>query len=294
MSDPQERLETYRAKRDFSVTAEPAGAGGRRAGRAGSSSSATGPAASTTTSGSRSTACWSAGPCPRGRRSTPRPGSWRSTSRTTPSSTSTSRASSPRASTAAATSSCGTGARGSRSSTDDPAAAIEKGELHFDLQGEKLAGRFVLVRRDRTPTASGKEQWLLLHKNDEHAEPGWDPEDHPRSVKSGRTNDEVAGRPRRRCGAATCRRPRPSIRLGRRPAARVGPADRRRAGRPRRAGQGRHVGAPGPGAEAHQPRQGALPRPGRRGAGHQARPRSATTPRSPRSCCPTCTTGRST
>ena len=30
---------------------------------------------------------------------------------------------------------------------DDPVEAIEKGELHFDLQGEKLAGRFVLVRR---------------------------------------------------------------------------------------------------------------------------------------------------
>ncbi len=77
--------------------------------------------------------------------------------------------------------------------TDDPARAIDKGDLHFDLQGEKLAGRFVLVRRDRDQ--SGKEQWLLLHKNDEHARPGWDPEDHPRSVKSGRTNDEVAVAP---------------------------------------------------------------------------------------------------
>ncbi len=77
--------------------------------------------------------------------------------------------------------------------TDDPARAIERGELHFDLQGEKLAGRFVLVRRDREQ--SGKEQWLLLHKDDDHARPGWDPEDHPRSVKSGRTNDEVATAP---------------------------------------------------------------------------------------------------
>ncbi|MBV8993119.1 MAG: ATP-dependent DNA ligase, partial [Pseudonocardiales bacterium] len=32
------------------------------------------------------------------------------------------------------------------SGTDDPARAIERGELHFDLYGEKLAGRFVLVR----------------------------------------------------------------------------------------------------------------------------------------------------
>ena len=77
--------------------------------------------------------------------------------------------------------------------TDDPAAAIAKGDLHFDLQGEKLAGRFVLVRRDRD--GGGRAQWLLLHKNDDAARPGWDPEDHPRSVKSGRTNDEVKSAP---------------------------------------------------------------------------------------------------
>jgi len=33
--------------------------------------------------------------------------------------------------------------------TGDPAAAIEGGELHFDLFGEKLRGRFVLVRTRR-------------------------------------------------------------------------------------------------------------------------------------------------
>ncbi len=79
------------------------------------------------------------------------------------------------------------------SRTDNPARAIERGELHFDLHGEKLAGRFVLVRTDEN--RPGKEQWLLLHKNDDHAQPGWNPEDHPKSVKSGRTNDEVAAAP---------------------------------------------------------------------------------------------------
>jgi bifunctional non-homologous end joining protein LigD len=77
--------------------------------------------------------------------------------------------------------------------TDDPAAAIEKGSLHFDLHGEKLAGHFALVRRDRG--SGGKEQWLLFHKDDEAAVPGWDAEDHPHSVKSGRTNDEVRDAP---------------------------------------------------------------------------------------------------
>ena len=79
------------------------------------------------------------------------------------------------------------------SGTGDPAAAIAAGELHFDLTGEKLAGRFVLIRRDREP--GRREQWLLLHKRDEQAVDGWDPEDHPRSVKSGRTNDEVKAAP---------------------------------------------------------------------------------------------------
>jgi bifunctional non-homologous end joining protein LigD len=79
------------------------------------------------------------------------------------------------------------------SGTDDPARAIERGELHFDLQGEKLAGRFVLVRSGEAQARG--EQWLLIHKNDDYARSGWSPEEHPRSVKSGRTNDEVAAAP---------------------------------------------------------------------------------------------------
>ncbi len=75
----------------------------------------------------------------------------------------------------------------------DPLKAIEKGDLHFDLDGQKLRGRFVLVRRDRD--SSGKEQWLLLHKNDDFAVPGWDPEEHLRSVKTGLTNDQVKAAP---------------------------------------------------------------------------------------------------
>ena len=77
----------------------------------------------------------------------------------------------------------------------DPGAALRKGELHLDIYGHKLRGRFLLVRTKAAP--SGKEQWLLLHKKDDHAVVGWDPEDHPRSVVSGRTNDEVKTSPDR-------------------------------------------------------------------------------------------------
>jgi bifunctional non-homologous end joining protein LigD len=79
--------------------------------------------------------------------------------------------------------------------TDDPAAAVAAGELHADVYGHKLRGRFVLVRRSRDP--SGQEQWLLFHKQDEYAVEGWDPEDYPKSVLSGRTNDEVKADPER-------------------------------------------------------------------------------------------------
>jgi bifunctional non-homologous end joining protein LigD len=79
--------------------------------------------------------------------------------------------------------------------TDDPAAAVAAGELHADVHGEKLCGRFILVRTGHT--REDENQWLLLHKHDDCAVPGWNPEDYPRSVLSGRTNDEVKADPER-------------------------------------------------------------------------------------------------
>jgi bifunctional non-homologous end joining protein LigD len=78
--------------------------------------------------------------------------------------------------------------------TDDPGAAVAAGELHAELHGHKLRGRLVLVRRDHGEDGG---DWMLLHKRDEHAVVGWDPEDHPTSVLSHRTNDEVARDPHR-------------------------------------------------------------------------------------------------
>jgi bifunctional non-homologous end joining protein LigD len=79
--------------------------------------------------------------------------------------------------------------------TDDPAAAIADGELHAEMHGQKLRGRLVLVRRDDRSGAS--EEWMLLHKRDHHAVEGWDPEEHPQSALSGRTNEEVLRDPER-------------------------------------------------------------------------------------------------
>ncbi len=83
--------------------------------------------------------------------------------------------------------------------TLDGRKAVTDGELKFRLDGQKLKGRFTIVRTSRRPGSAPQaafeddagEQWLLIHKRDEAAVTGWDAEDHPQSVKTGRTNDEV-------------------------------------------------------------------------------------------------------
>src|SRR5262245_56013246 len=82
--------------------------------------------------------------------------------------------------------------------TPDPARAVDDGELKFELRGEKLRGRYTLVRTSRRPGSApttafedDSEQWLLIKKRDAAASAGWDAEDLPQSVKTGRTNDEV-------------------------------------------------------------------------------------------------------
>jgi bifunctional non-homologous end joining protein LigD len=66
--------------------------------------------------------------------------------------------------------------------------AVGAGNLVFELRGSKLNGTFVLVE---VMTALPGDQWLLLHEHDEYAVHGWQPENYPRSVKSGRTSGEI-------------------------------------------------------------------------------------------------------
>jgi bifunctional non-homologous end joining protein LigD len=82
--------------------------------------------------------------------------------------------------------------------TPDPSAAVTDGELKFRLDGTRLRGRFTIVRTSgrgarggRAPDDTDAEQWLLIKKRDADARPGWDAEQFPTSVRSGRTNDEV-------------------------------------------------------------------------------------------------------
>ncbi|MGZ6267436.1 MAG: DNA ligase D, partial [Candidatus Limnocylindrales bacterium] len=78
--------------------------------------------------------------------------------------------------------------------TADPGAALRSGELKLVLRGEKLRGRFTIVRTKGWSgggNRSDRESWLLIKKRDEWAVEGWDAEAHPGSVKTGRTNDQV-------------------------------------------------------------------------------------------------------
>jgi bifunctional non-homologous end joining protein LigD len=65
---------------------------------------------------------------------------------------------------------------------------LARGDFKFRLTGEKLNGDFAIVRTKR---GKGNE-WLLLKKKDAFAQTGWNPEDYAFSVKSGRTQEEIA------------------------------------------------------------------------------------------------------
>ncbi len=73
--------------------------------------------------------------------------------------------------------------------TNDPGKAVASGELKFRLDGVKLKGRFTLVKT--RGYNAGQDDWLLIHKKDADAVSDWNVDDHPQSVKTGRTNDEV-------------------------------------------------------------------------------------------------------
>ena len=70
-------------------------------------------------------------------------------------------------------------------------AQMARGDLKFQLHGEKLNGEFAIIHMK--PRAKGKgNEWLLIKKRDEFAAPGWDVESLAYSVLSGRTQEEIA------------------------------------------------------------------------------------------------------
>ena len=85
--------------------------------------------------------------------------------------------------------------RGTWAPVGDPHKGYAKGHLEFELAGEKLAGRWHLVRMQAKPRER-RENWLLIKGDDAAARTADDPdilEEQPRSVKTGRDIAEVAG-----------------------------------------------------------------------------------------------------
>ena len=85
--------------------------------------------------------------------------------------------------------------RGTWSPIGDARKAYAKGHLEFELDGEKLAGRWHLVRMQGKP-GERRENWLLIKGDDEFARPEGAADildERPQSVKTGRDIADVAG-----------------------------------------------------------------------------------------------------
>lgn len=65
---------------------------------------------------------------------------------------------------------------------------LKKGELKFVLHGKKLHGSFALVK---TRGFAGKNAWLLIKHQDRFVKDAYDAKDHPKSVVSGKTIEEI-------------------------------------------------------------------------------------------------------
>ncbi|SOD89173.1 DNA ligase D [Caenispirillum bisanense] len=79
---------------------------------------------------------------------------------------------------------------------DDPVAQVEKGKLDVLLHGQRMNGRWALVRMGgRRAADKGKDNWLLLKKKDDHARPGdgdWLVTQHMTSAVTDRPMDVIA------------------------------------------------------------------------------------------------------
>ena len=85
--------------------------------------------------------------------------------------------------------------RGRWSAVGDAKKGYAKGHIEFEIDGEKLRGRWHLVRMARR-ARENRDNWLLIKGEDAFARGEDDPdilEERPESVKTGRSVEEVAG-----------------------------------------------------------------------------------------------------
>ncbi|MFD2235971.1 DNA ligase D [Aureimonas populi] len=83
---------------------------------------------------------------------------------------------------------------------EDPDEGFRKGSLKLDLHGEKMVGHWALVRM-KPRGKETRENWLLIKEKDEFADPDRDLLALDRSVKTGRSLEEIAS------GGETWKRP---------------------------------------------------------------------------------------
>lgn len=81
--------------------------------------------------------------------------------------------------------------RGTWRPEGDPRAALDAGRLSFELAGERLRGRWTLVRTGGRERGS-KENWLLVKRSDTNPDAHTEPAQLDRSVATGRTMRAIA------------------------------------------------------------------------------------------------------
>ncbi len=78
--------------------------------------------------------------------------------------------------------------------SDNPEGGFKKGDLKFNLHGEKLHGSWVLVRMRHDRNGGKRTNWLLIKHRDEYAREGKENDilEEDRSVASGRSIKQIA------------------------------------------------------------------------------------------------------
>ncbi len=85
--------------------------------------------------------------------------------------------------------------RGTWSPHGDVVEAMAAGKLVFDLEGDKLTGRFALIHTGARKGGRERNQWLLIKEKDDLVRPSAEyvvTEELPDSAATGRTMDEIA------------------------------------------------------------------------------------------------------
>lgn len=83
--------------------------------------------------------------------------------------------------------------RGTWEPINDPKTGIKSGRLEFTIHGEKLQGRWMLVRRGGKSSGNNERNWFLFKIDDDFADTRKDiTKTEPLSVATGRNLDEIA------------------------------------------------------------------------------------------------------